>query len=783
MTRRGALAAALWLTSCAAAAVIVARAHYVADLSAFLPEQPTAAQRLLVDQLREGPASRVILAAISGADGPTRAALSLAMTRRLHANPAFLQVQDGAAAETDRDGAFLLEHRYQLSPGVTPQRFTADGLRAAIGATIEELSGSAGLLLAPIFPRDPTGEMQVILDALERIPQPRSLHGAWVSSDGAEALLVAATAAAGSDTDAQERAIAALKGAFQDALHSVAAPVSGAGGAAPSLRLSGPAVFAVAARAAIVHAAVRASLLGSALIVVLLLGVYRSLPAVLFGLLPVASGVLAGIAAVALRFGTVHGVTLGFGTTLIGESVDYSIYFFLQARLAADWRGSFWPTIRLGMLTSVCGFASLLPSGFPGLAQLGLYSIAGLLAAAAVTRFVLPELGAGGTATRDLSALGGSLSRALGAVRHPVAGCVVVTAAAALALLLHRGPIWNRELSALSPVPPADRDFDARLRADLGAADVRDIVVVTGTDLESALEGAERLAPALEGLQRERALSAYDSPAVYLPSTATQAARRASLPDDPSLRRNLARALAALPVEPARLEPFLQDVAAARGADPIVARTLAGTSFAAACEQLVQHHAGVWDALLPLHANADGSVALGRIRAALLPPGAADVAVLDLKEEADSLYSAYLEQAIALSALGLLAILILLAATLRSPLRVLRILAPLVMAVTCTAALLVQAGVALNLMHLVGMLLIVAVGSNYALFFDRREVGAAPTLLASLAVANLSTCIAFGVLALSGVPVLVALGTSVAPGALLALLFCALLATARQRIA
>ena len=114
----------------------------------------------------------------------------------------------------------------------------------------------------------------------------------------------------------------------------------------------------------------------------------------LLGLLPVACGALAAVAAVSLGHGIVHGVTLGFGTTLIGEAVDYSIYLFVQSERNRDdaWLVDFWPTIRLGVLTSVCGFAALLFSGFPGLAQLGLYSIAGLLAAAAITRFVLPGL-------------------------------------------------------------------------------------------------------------------------------------------------------------------------------------------------------------------------------------------------------------------------------------------------------------------------------------------------------------------------------------------------------
>ncbi len=78
------------------------------------------------------------------------------------------------------------------------------------------------------------------------------------------------------------------------------------------------------------------------------------------------------------------------------------------------------------------------------------------------------------------------------------------------------------------------------------------------------------------------------------------------------------------------------------------------------------------------------------------------------------------------------------------------------------------------------MLLIVAVGSNYALFFDRNseqpQRGSVPLTLASLLVANLATVIAFGVLASSSVPVLADLGSTVAPGTLLALLFAALMA-------
>ena len=102
------------------------------------------------------------------------------------------------------------------------------------------------------------------------------------------------------------------------------------------------------------------------------------------------------------------------------------------------------------------------------------------------------------------------------------------------------------------------------------------------------------------------------------------------------------------------------------------------------------------------------------------------------------------------------------------------------LSVLATIALLVALGQKLTIMHIVGMLLIVAVGSNYALFFDRAGTrphdGSLSLRLASLAVANLATVTGFGVLAFSRVPVLADLGLTVAPGTLLALLFAAQLA-------
>lgn len=770
MTRAGVVAAAAWGAFVCAAVIIVVFARYTTDLSAFLPRSPTATQRLLVDQLREGIASRLILVGIEGADPAERARISVEMGRRLRSDPQFVAVDNGEPVGLDRDRELLFNHRYLLSEAVKPERFTVTGLRDSIRDTLDLLASPAGLLAKSLLARDPTGEMLQIIDQLGSERQPPTVDGAWASRDGRRALLVAQTRAAGSDTDGQERAVEAVRRAFGDAAPRPAA----------SLEMSGPGVFSVAARATIKQQVTRLSIVSTLLITLMLLWVYRSFRALALGLIPVASGALAGIAAVALGFGAVHGITLGFGVTLIGESVDYSIYLFIQSRQRTS---TLWPTIRLGVLTSIVGFASLLPSAFPGLAQLGLFSISGLVAAALVTRYVLPNMLPSKLDIRDLTPLGVALERGLRRVRTPRALLVAVPVIAAGALYLHRGPVWNHELSALSPVSLADQKLDAMLRSDIGAPDVSYLVVISGPAQEAVIRAAETMDPALDQLVEQGVIAGFQSPARYLPSRGAQRARQAGLPASPELKSNLVKALDGLPIRPDRLEPFLRDVEAARSQPLLERKELEGTSLGTGVDALLLKDGARWSALLPLRAPTTVAIDVGHVHSAIaklaLGEGV-EAVVLDIKGEVDRLYSSYLSEVVRLSLAGFAGIVVLLLIFLRSAIRVVRIVAPLALSVLTVAACLVLVGQQLTILHLIGMLLIVAVGSNYALFFDRRandrHAGSVPLTLASLVIANAATVLGFGVLGFSSVPVLAALGSTVAPGAFLALVFSALLA-------
>ena len=381
---------------------------------------------------------------------------------------------------------------------------------------------------------------------------------------------------------------------------------------------------------------------------------------------------------------------------------------------------------------------------------------------------------------RDLSGIGRRLLGAMDAAR-PLRFAVLAAAAASIAVLATRPvPLWDRDLASLNPIGEADRALDAELRAGLAAPDARFLIATFSPTQDGALAAAEAVGRHLDPLVREGRIAGYDSPARLLPSLATQAARRASLPDEATLRARLEEALAGLPLRPAKLEPFIADVQAARVAAPLGRDAFRGTTLDLALDgMLYRDEAGQWTALVGLR-GVGGIVDRAPLDAALARAGIPGAMLIDVKAEADSLYAGYFEQAARLSAFGVAAVCVLLTLTLRSVRRMARIVLPLAAALLVVVAFHALAGTRLTVPHLVGLTLVVAIGSNYALFVDgmgERPAEDNATTLASLALANFTTVASFGLLGTSSIPIVDAIGSTVAAGALLALLFCAAFAS------
>jgi predicted exporter len=140
--------------------------------------------------------------------------------------------------------------------------------------------------------------------------------------------------------------------------------------------------------------------------------------------------------------------------------------------------------------------------------------------------------------------------------------------------------------------------------------------------------------------------------------------------------------------------------------------------------------------------------------------------LLDLKQASESLVVAYRQRVLLALALAAL----LLAATvwiaLRDPRRVLRVLLPMALTTLLILAVLRGCGVELNLFHLVALILAAGLGLDYALFFEHAGDDRAEQLrtLHAVIVCSLTTLLVFCLLALSSIPVLRAIGSTVAIG-------------------
>ena len=761
----------LWLLAAVLCGVVALRAPLRTDMAAFLPRSASIAQRALTDQVNNGAASHLILVAIAGAPPQLLAAVSLGLASRLRRQPAFVGVANGddASFATTRD--FVWRNRYLLSNTVTADEFSEKALHDALENDVGLLGSDLGVLLQETLPSDPTGEGLTLMRQLAGGPGPQSRDGVWFSRDGSRALLLLHIAAAGFDIEGQQKALALLNTAFGQARATVP------GAARAQLRETGPGVFAVSIRDTTKHDVERLSLLASAGAACLLLFAYRSPRILLLGLLPVASGALAAAAAVTLNFGFMHGVTLGFGVTLIGESLDYPIYLFTQTargEQAGDTLTRIWPTLRLGAMTSVVGFGAMLFSNFVGFAQLGLFSVVGLITAACVTRFVLPHLLPKGFFAPGADVLAKPalvIMRHRGWVRLSI---VVVVVMSGVILVTRHQPLLDNNLGDLSPIPAADQALDRSLRRDFGMSDLRYVVVFKTRREQQALETSEILAKMLRGLQAKHQLANFDVPTSILPSDVTQRQRQALMPEPDLLRARFVEASSGLPFHPDTFESFLADVAKARAA-PLMTQVSLSSDLALRLQSMLLHDQGGWTVVAPLTGVASPSAVAISIAAARLY----GAQLIDLDQQSNELLRTFQHDAALLASIGSAAIMVVLSVGLQSLRRLLAVTAPLAAAIVVTATLLTINGGTLSIFMIVGFLLVIAVASNYCLFFNRQaaDCESQRRAVASIVLANLCTVSAYGLMTLSRLPVLHDIGETVAIGTALSLIFAAAIST------
>ncbi|PRQ03688.1 MMPL family protein [Enhygromyxa salina] len=655
-----------------------------------------------------------------------------------------------------------------------------EGLDDAAEELKRQLRLPTAALIKQIAPEDPLLAYPAILDRLEAARAgPLELVDGHFVSGGEAAVLMFGTVHSPFRAEHQGPVQELIRERFE-----TLASAARAEGHELRLRQSGVGRFALRAEAQIRGDITRISIISTIGVIALFLVLFRSPRLVALSLVPLAAGVLSATAISLLAFGRIHGLTLAFGASLIGICIDYPIHLFNHHVLepASDGAGGTLRRIRpgllLGALTTVAGFVGLGWTSFPGVREIALFAAVGIVAALAATLWLLPPLMADRpepvALQRKLASVAGGLIDWLAAHR----GLLYVVPAASLIAIGVAIPRveFVDDASALTETDADLLAEDEEVRALVSRMDAGRMVVSIGDDDEQALQKNDEVHARLLAARDAGELEAFRSVHDLLWSRDLQQRNLAALSEGADagagsaggFAARLDAAFGAHGFRPGVFAPFaaaLERTRAGEGAAPLDYETLAASPLAEAASSMRVELDGQVGILTLVRGVEDPE----QLRARLADLD--DVHLFDQRALMAEIYASHRESTIELVGVGLLAVFAMIFIRYRRLGPALAAFLPALLGAGTAVAALVLAGFALNLLHVVSLLLVLSMGVDYGVFLaeSREHPSEVAATISSLFACCLSTVLAFGLLAMSSNPALKAIGLTTGIGVLASL--------------
>lgn len=711
------------------------------DMEALLPPDaalPLAEQRLL--QARETAQNRQLLLLVG-------AARPLPLAERLRddwlASGLFVsaELQRAPLLETLRDA--YRHAAYRVLPPAARQQLRDDPAAYFRDRTEALINPFAVAVLPP--DGDWPGFSRYFPPTLAAAWQPDADGLLSRELDGKRWLLLRATLNADSGILGDPRLLALLARSEQEAK-----ALSG------ETHVAGAAIFAAAGRASGEAESRWMSILGAALTLTLALAVFRRLRVLLIAL-PMACGLLGGLAATVALCGNAHLLTLVIGSSLIGLLLDFPLHWLGKstlpgwqpyAALAALRRPFF-----ISLLITLAGYAFLLATPLPILRQTAVFALVALPLAWLTTLWTLPPLFRHylPRANPHFAAGAVAVGRSLQRLRQRR---LLVPAAFIVALLLWHSD-WQDDIRQWISLPPHWLQ-QAQAAAQIGGVEpAAQQFLIHAPDDDTLLQRDAALAARLENAKAGGALQDYSAISQWVWRHDEQQAMTVSL-----------RALASRP----EAWQALTDAGVAPDTIAAALRAVAAPPVQTVAAQLANPLAARWQGLYVGRQDADGavysSVALYGVRDSAALAALADgdgIRYLDRRARLNALFATTRSEALWLKLASYLVAFIILRAAAFSPRDSLKILAVPLAAAVLTVAVFSALGLPLSLFAAFGLLLTSALGVDYAVYAQSVD-SPATTRFCGMLLAALTTVMSFGILAFSSTPAVAAFGLCVALG-------------------
>jgi predicted exporter len=492
---------------------------------------------------------------------------------------------------------------------------------------------------------------------------------------------------------------------------------------------------------------------GILLLLLLAFGRFR----VWLAFLPVMVGMLFGAVACVALFGRMHVMTLVLGSSLIGVTVDYPLHYLSKSWSFKPWRS--WPALRLtlpglslSLATTCIGYLALAWTPFPALTQIAIFSAAGLVGAYLTAVCLLPALLKGADLRPAQWPL--QLCEQLLTLREALLARVRTPILLGLLLIFCAGGLWQlttkNDIRQWIGTPKHLTDEAQAIARITGFQPTSQFFLIRAADQQQLLDRQTVLNERLDQLISLEKLQGYLSLNQLVSPPAEQQKVREALARLPASWQpllDLGVPVAALQAELTQLQALpVKDIDGALTgplAEPYRPLWLGPTTQGVAAVVSLQ---GLNDA------------ALLRVQTVDLP----GVQLVDRLGDLNRVFAATQVSAAELK-LASCALIVLLLIWPFGVGGALRIVALPLLAALCSLASLGWLGQPLTLFSLFGLLLVTAIGVDYAILMREQIGGAAVSLLGTL-LAAVTTWLSFGLLAISNTPAVSNFGLAVSLG-------------------
>lgn len=494
--------------------------------------------------------------------------------------------------------------------------------------------------------------------------------------------------------------------------------------------------------------------------------VFRRIDQLLWILLPVFTGLWGGALITQLGFGSLNVLTLAFGSLLIGVAVDFPIHVLAGNRVEKRQAKKNWTLVGMGGITTLTGLTSIGFLPIEGFRQLAVFCVSGLSLALLVT--FLMSVWLSNQITEDKRSASASPIPLQQIWLHHAwsrPSLLTIWVVILFGVLWMHPPVWEDDLASISPVPKALLQESKALQSQFKQPQTTQMLIVTSNDMEALLRQEERIFQQLNALKASNKIGGYLGLANLLPSQSLQRLRQSNLPSQSSLKEAVVQAKTELPMR--LFTPFIQNVEKARDSKVLNWerwRQLVPDELRTLAEHLIKTPSDVhdpkagWVGYIWLYGHVD-SKALQTFA-----DNDINITYFDQRTLVAEIVGQVSVSFLTILPWSLLIMTLLLGWFIGKG-------AFSVMLVVSLAATLTLMTLALftplSIFHGVAVILVMAMGVDYALFvrasrFQKDPVGKKLSVL----VAMITTLIAFGLLFSSGISILVTLGSTVFLGVL-----------------